>query len=330
MEERKLIHTFKLMFELHYQEVQDLQRRHNIKYTQLSEYFNGIFPGVTMTISHSGYGKWMLYMVVDAIELLGKPDITEDDYIVIEKEIKYVLWHVVRHSSHYRNHTLIRIDFRYDVLMEDKNNRMLLMDLYKKLTSSYKFQKKYLGKLEHGVFQPYKTTVYHSSKSVESMVYLKEEERIDKGEKVASYEKDIVRYEVHVLQSHLYYMEKKSTNVTRPRKLREYMKEEVYKEYFQKYMSHIYHSGDFYKIDEARKKLTKSSLSTQNKIKLIDFLKQISSHSVDTPLKKMSKGTYNSRLALLRKVSIHPVLIPKNYKPKAPSFLKNPLSDFPW
>src|SRR5690606_2685502 len=92
----------------------------------------------------------------------------------------------------------------------------------------------------------------------------------------------------------------------------------------------LVHSGDFYKIDEASKRLTKSSLSTQNKIKLIDFLKQISSHSVDTPLKKMSKGTYNSRLALLRKVGIHPVLIPKNYKPKAPSFLKNPLNDFPW
>ncbi|SEN98188.1 hypothetical protein SAMN04488134_10323 [Amphibacillus marinus] len=40
-----MIHTFKQMFELHYQEVQDLQRRHNIKYTQLNNYFNGVFPG---------------------------------------------------------------------------------------------------------------------------------------------------------------------------------------------------------------------------------------------------------------------------------------------
>ena len=137
---------------------------------------------------------------------------------------------------------------------------------------------------------------------------------------------------MHVLQNYLYYMEKKSPNITRLRKLKEYMKEEVYKEYFQKYMSQIYHSGDFYKIDEARKRLTKSSLSTQNKIKLIDFLKQISSHSVDTPLKnkKMSKGTYNSRLALLQEVGINPIMIPKNYQPKAPSFLKNPLNDFPW
>lgn len=327
-----MIHTFKLMFELHYQEVQDLQRKLNIRYTQLNEYFEGIFPGVTMAISNSGYGKWMLYMVVDAIELLGKPNIIEDDYITIEKEIRTILWHIVGHSSHYRNHILLRIDFRYDILMKDKSSRMLLMDLYKKLTKSYRFQKKYLGKLEHGVYVPYKTTVYHSSQSVESIVYLKEEERIDKGEKVKSYEKDIIRFEVHILQDHIYYMEKKSANVLRPRKLGEYMKEDVYKEYFRKYMSHIYHSGDFYKIDEVRKKLKHSSLSTQNKIKLIDFLKQISSHSVDTPLKnkKMSKGTYNSRLALLREVGINPIMIPKNYHPKAPTFLKNPLNDFPW
>ncbi|KPH74220.1 MULTISPECIES: hypothetical protein [Bacillaceae] len=326
-----MIHTFKLLFLLHYEEVQDLQRRLNIKYTQVNEYFEGMFPGVTMSISNSGNGQWKLYMVVDAIELLGNPDITEDDYISLEKEIRYILWHVVGHSSHYSNHILLRIDFRYDVLIKDKNLRMLLVDLYKKLTKSYKFQQKYLGKLEHGVFVPYKTTVYHSSKSVESIVYLKEEERIDKGERIESYEKDIVRFEVHVMENHTYYMEKKSVNVQRPRKLGEYMKDEVYKEYFRKYMSQIYHPGDFYKIDEVRKKLKHSSLSNQNKLKLIDFLKQISSHNVDTPLKnkKMSKGTYNSRLALLREVGINPILIPKNY-PKSPSFLKNPLNDFPW
>lgn len=336
-----MIHTFKLFFPLHYEEVQDLQRKLNIKYTQLNEYFEGVFPGVTMSVSNSGNGKWKLYMVVDAIKLLGdKADITEADYAPLEKALKSILWNVVGHSSHYKNHTLLRIDFRYDVLMKDKIHRMLLMDLYKKLTKSHKFQKKYLGKLENGVFVPYETTVYHSSKSVESMVYLKEEERIDKGERIESYEKDIVRYEVHLKENHLYYMEKKNEKVQRPRKLREYMRDGVFKEYFGRYMFQIYHPGDFYKIDEARKRLKDSHLSTKNKLKLIDYLKQVSSHSVDTPLKnksnningnkKMSKGTIKSRLTMLREVGINPILIPKNYSPKAPSYMNNPLSDFPW
>lgn len=323
------------MFELHYQEVQDLQRRLSIKYTQLNKHFEGEFPGVTMTITNSGNGKWKLYMVVDAIRLLGKPDITEDDYKSLEKEIRYILWRVVGHSSHYRTHTLLRIDFRYDVRIEDEDTRMLLINMYKKLTASYRFQQKYLGKLKDGVFVPYKTTVYHSSNSIESMVYLKAEERKAIGERIEDYEKDIIRYEVHVMADHLYYMERKNEKNQRPRKLSSYIKEGVYKEYFQKYMSHIYFLGDFYKIDEARKKLKNSTLSVQNKLKLIEFLKQVSSHSIDTPLKKMSKGTFKSRLALLHKTEINPILIPKNYSSKnssfkAPSYLKNPLNNFPW
>jgi len=127
-------------------------------------------------------------------------------------------------------------------------------------------------------------------------------------------------------------MERKNEKNQRPRKLMAYMKEDIYKEYFSKYMSQIYHPGDFYKIDTAREKLKSSSLSSKEKIKLIDFLKQVSSHSIDTPLKnkKMSKGTYNSRLALLRGLGINPILIPKNYSPIAPSQLHNPLNDFPW
>jgi hypothetical protein len=335
----EMIHTVKIMFPLHHQEVQDLQRRLNIKYTELNKYVEGVFPGVTMSISHSGYGKWMLYMVVDAILLLGKPDITEADNEPLKREIKYILWNLFGHSSHYKDHILQRIDFRYDVQVKDKNNRMLLMDLYKKLTDSYRFQKKFLGMLENGTFMPYGTTIYHSSSSIESIVYLKQEEREDKGEKVEYYEKDVVRYEIHVMEDHLYYMERKS-EIQRPRKLEAYLKEAVYKEYFQKYMSHIYYPGDFYKIDAAREKLKSSSLSSKDKSKLVQFLKQVSSHSIDTPkkkkqknedrTKKISEGTFKKRLAMLQNVGVNPILIPKNYRPKAPSFLENPLNDFLW
>lgn len=317
------------MFPLHYQEVQDLQRRLNIKYTELNKYVEGVFPGVTMSISHSGYGKWMLYMVVDAILLLGKPDIAEADNEQLKRKIKYILWYLFGHSSHYNGHILQRIDFRYDVQVKNKNDRMLLLDLYKKLTDSYRFQKKYLGHLKQGVFVPYETTIYHSSNTIQSVVYLKEEERIEKGEKIENYEKDVIRYEIHVMEDHLYYMERKS-DIQRPRKIESYLKEAVYKEYFRKYMSHIYHPGDFYKIDAAREKLKSSSLSPKDKLKLVEFLKQVSSHSVDTPLKKISKGTLKKRLDMLQETGINPILIPKNYQPNAPSFLKNPLNDFPW
>ena len=330
-----MIHTFKMFFELDYQEVQDLQKKFNIKYTEFNEHFAGSYAGVTMSIILCKDGKWRLYMVVDAIELLGKPDINEADCGSIETELKYILSDIFGHSAYYRNHVLLRIDYRYDVIIKNKNDRQLLLTLYKKLTKSHRFQKKYLGKLKDGVYVPYKTTVYHASKSVESIVYDKERERTEKGMRVKDYEKDVLRFEVHLKRDHLYYSENKKDNCSRKRKLAEYMKKEVYQEYFQKYLLHIYYPGSFCKIDEARKRLRQSTLTNTNKLKLIDFLKQVSSHSVDTPLfnkdkkKRISKGTYNRRLAMLKEIDINPILIPKNYSPKAPSILKNPLDDFP-
>lgn len=97
----------------------------------------------------------------------------------------------------------------------------------------------------------------------------------------------------------------------RPKKLKEYMKEDVYRNYFRKYMSPIYHPGEFYKIEEARKRIRNSSLSDSNKNKLIEFLKQVSSHSIDTPLKSMTKATFRNRLEMLSQLGINPIPIPK-------------------
>ncbi|WP_246880620.1 hypothetical protein [Sporosarcina sp. 6E9] len=325
----KVIHTFKLFFVLHHEEVSDLQRRLNINYEQLNQHFDGRLPGVSMSLIYCKDGKWRLYMVIDAIKLLGKPDIIDADYVTIERELKYILYEVVGHTAHYKDHILHRIDYRYDVKIADENKRMLLMHLYKKLTKSYRFQKRYLGKIVDDVYVPYKTTVYHSSKSITSMVYLKEEERKENGEKVEDYEKDVIRFEVSVRRDHLYYMANKNDKFPRPRQLGAYMQRDVYREYFRKYMLQIYHVGDYHKIDAARDVLKNSSLSMNNKIKLIDFLKNISAHTIDTPLKKMSPGTYKSRMALLKQENINPIPIPKNY-PKAPDVLRNPLNDFPW
>lgn len=331
-----MIHTFKLYFPINYNEVQNIQHRFDIQYKQLNDDFRRRYPlltkGINISISNSGNGKWKLYMVVDAIKLLGNAVITEHDYNIIEKTLKMILLYLLGHSSHFNNHILLRVDFRFDVKVEDKNVRELIMHMYKKLTSSYRFQKKFLGNSVNEVFTPYKTTVYHSSKSIESMVYLKEEERIAKCKVIEEYEKDVIRYEVHLKENHLYDMENRIKTTNRPRKLQEYMKEEVFIEYFHKYIAHIYHHGDFFKVDEARKILKNSNLKNTDKIKLIDLLIQISRHSIDTPIKTktVSKGTFKKRLQLLSEVNINPILIPKNFILNVPSIVQNPLKYFPW
>jgi predicted transcriptional regulator len=322
-----MIHTLKMFLPIDYRDVQDMRKRFNIKAFEVNKFFEGKFPGVTMSLSAMGKGQWKLSMFVDAVKLLGKPNLTEADYPNLERQIKMILFQLFMHSDAYDDHILQRIDYRFDVFINNQTIRQLLLDLYKKTVRAYKRKGKVLGYKDKstGEYIEYKTTVDHKNKSIKSTVYLKNEERKAKGEKPESYEKDIVRFEVQVKEDHTYYQEKIGR---RPRKLWEYMKDELYQEYFDEHVFPIFHKGNFYKIDEARKIIYASSISSPFKRKLIDFLKKVSSHDVTTPLKTMTKKTLDSRLAMLQELGINPIPIPKNY-PNAPSSLENPLNSFP-
>ena len=322
-----MIHTMKMYLPIPYQDVQELNKRFNIKSFEVNKFFEGRFPGVTMSLSAMGRGRWKLSMFIDAIELLGKPLITESDYANMEKSIRGILFHLFLHSSAYDDHILQRIDYRYDVCISNQTIRQLLLDIYKKTTRMYKRQNKILGYIDKETknYIPYKTTVDHTSGAVKSTVYLKNEERIAKGEEPKYYEKDVIRFEIQLKDNHMYYQERKGH---RFRKLREYVKDDIYKQYFDERIFSIFFKGDFYKIDHARKIIYDSTLSSSYKRKLVDFLKKVSSYDVSTPLKIMSKKTLNSRLEMLQDLGINPILIPKNYS-DAPSTIINPLKDFP-
>ncbi|WP_342558229.1 hypothetical protein [Metasolibacillus sp. FSL K6-0083] len=325
-----MIHTFKMYVPIHHSEVQNIQRRFGITYNTVSEYFEGAYPGVSIVIINAGSGDWRLSFVVDAIKLLEKSNITEADYPMLEQELKEIMFQILGHSAYYKEHILTRIDYRYDVVMANAAERHLLIALYRKLTRSHRHQKRYLGIAKKGEkFNAYETTVYHSSKSTQAVVYLKDEEREAKGIEPEEHEKNVVRYEARVLNGHLNYMSKETTQNNRPKKLWAYLKEDIFIEYFTKYFSSIYHPCDFYKLDESRSIIRQSALSSSNKEKLINFLKSVSSFDLDTPLKTMTKSTRKRRLELLKELGINPVSIPKNY-PNAPSAMKNPLDKFPW
>ncbi|MFD2682605.1 hypothetical protein [Bacillus seohaeanensis] len=322
-----MIHTMKMYLPIPYQDVQELNKRFNIKSFELNKFIEGRFPGVTMSLSAMGKGQWKLSMFIDAIELLNKPNIAEEDYLKMEGEIRKILFYLFLHSSAYDDHVLQRIDYRYDVFNDNQIIRQLLLDIYKKTTRMYKRQNKILGYIDKETkkYKPYKTTVDHTSGSIKSTVYLKNEERIAKGEIPKYYEKDIIRFEVQLREDHMYYQER---NGHRSRKLWEYMKDDIYRKYFDERIFSIFFKGDFYKIDQARKIIYDSPLSSSYKRKLIDFLKKVSSYDVSTPLNNMSKKTLNSRLEMLQNLGINPILIPKNYL-NAPSIIINPLKDFP-
>ncbi|RSK28520.1 hypothetical protein EJF36_17510 [Bacillus sp. HMF5848] len=322
-----MIHTFKMYIPLNYLEVQDIQQRLGIKYSELNSYFEDYYKGINAVLMSRGKGEWHLSMVVDVIQLLGTPDIKEGMYGRFEYKIKLMLMDIFGHSLSYKNHVLTRIDYRYDVVVQNKDERQLLIDLYKKMARSYCRQTKRTGYQNKKTkeYVTYGTSVEHKSNSVKSLVYMKAEECRAKGREPAPYENDVIRFEVQVGNNRLYYLEKEKGV---PRKLSEYFKHQEFLNHFELYIFPIYYTDTFYKLDEARKIITKSPLKPQNKQKLIDFLKKVSSYDLDTPLKSMTKATQKKRIATLQILQINPITIPKNYK-NAPSILENPLKTCP-
>ncbi|WP_228409553.1 hypothetical protein [Radiobacillus deserti] len=142
-------------------------------------------------------------------------------------------------------------------MIQSKDIRQLLIDLYKKMARSYCRQTKRTGYQDKKTkeYVTYETSVEHKSKSVKSIVYLKNEECEAKGRKPASYEEDVIRFEVQVGNNRLYYLEKEKDV---PRKLWEYFRHQHYVDQFAKYMFPIYYTETFYKLDEARKIIRKS------------------------------------------------------------------------
>lgn len=322
-----MIHTIKMFMLIDYRDVQEMKRRFNIKVFEVNKFFEGDFPGVTMSLSAMGKGQWKLSMFVDVVKLLDKPNLTEADYPNLEKRIKKILRHLFLHSNAYNDHVLQRIDYRYDVFINSDVIRQLLIDLYKKTARFHKRKCKVLGYKDKvtGEYIDYKTKVDHRNNSIKSTVYLKNEERKAKGVEPESFEKYIVRFEVQVKENHTYYQEQVGRH---SRKLWEYMKDNLYREYFEEHIFSIFLKGNYYKLDEARKIIYASSLSLSYKVKLIDFLKKVSSHDVTTPLKSMTNKTLTRRLEMLQDLGINPINIPKNY-PNSPSYIENPLSKFP-
>ncbi|WP_176555765.1 hypothetical protein [Virgibacillus ndiopensis] len=249
---------------------------------------------------------------------------------MVELDIRKFLTRHFGHSDYFDFHTLTRIDYRLDVYVPDKRDQELLFHLLNKYTMRFAYKEKIKwGKGENGNPLKYETSQYHKCKSTELIVYSKEDERTAKGEQIQLYDDSIIRYELRLKNSHLNSMKRQDKGGKgMPKKLKTYFSYLLWKEYMQKHVIPIVHTGDYYKITEAEKIIKNSSFSKRKKESLREFLVMISKGSIDTPKKHMSLPTYRKYLHDLAILGINPILIPKNLSTKNhiafPSILKNP------
>ncbi|MEK4387899.1 hypothetical protein MKZ25_19400 [Solibacillus sp. FSL W7-1464] len=326
-----MIHTFLMKFPITDEDVNVAQIKFGTDYKHLNQYFQKVYgeyfnfalvPQIT-----KGHGRWYLSLFVDAVALLQKSDITETDYREIKLNILECLILLFNHATHYDSHILARLDYRFDVTIENKQLRKLYFHLIKKHVEKYRHQIKCTGKKNaSGEFEDFNTTVYHNSQSVVTTAYDKEAERFAKRCKLQPYEKDVIRFEVRLLYNHLYYKASKRCKTPIPMKLESYFKESVYYSYLKSYLLSIYPQGDYYKYAYAEKWIGYAPLKATDKALLKEFLKKSAYKSLSTAKRSYSKYVYNKMLNYLGDLNINPITIPKNY-PQAPRHFKNPLND---
>lgn len=327
-----MIHTAELIFHVEKNDILTLEENLGDSYKKVNEQFQMLYgayfnDAYTLQVSEK-FGKWYLSLFVDAVRLLNKPNILEEDYPIIKKRIMELLMLLIGHTDCYETHTLKRIDFRVDISVELEHIRQLYFHIIGKHINQYKRQIKRKGEKNKvtGEITKYSSTVYHSTKeSISVCCYDKESERKAKGCTIESYERNVIRFEVRLRYEHLRYRASKRCKNPLPMQLAYYLKETLYYEYLQKYLLPIYPRGDYYKFSEAERIIRASHITAENKELLINALRKISTYGLSTLKKQLTSYKYNKVLQLLNDLNINPILIPKNY-PKAPNKLENPLN----
>lgn len=296
-----MVHTAKLYIILRHEEKYMIERKYKSSITLIGTKLNEIYKGMVITFTKR-YNQWFMFLTVDFIKLLEKCDITERDYKEVEYKINTFIYNIFGNLNN--ELILIRLDYRLDIKVKNEEERKLLMHLYKKTQDKYRFKKKY---------DKYKSTIYFNSKSVQSTVYDKEEERDAKNQDVENYEEDVLRFEVRLQNRHLNYM-KYAHKIQKT--LENYFNHKLYSKYMEENLGLLLCKGNYFRMYKCEKIIGNSELSVKNKKELRDFLIIISKKGMEIAKSNYSRYKFKKFIKQLEKLNINPIIIPKNYKIK--------------
>jgi hypothetical protein len=129
-----LIHSFELFIPASSEDMQQLFSKYRIRVNkyryiraavkELNKELKNVFPAYAIVRTWEDKhldGIWYLQFKVDAVKVLNRGTITEEDYELIELDIRKFLSYHFGYSYHYDYHTLTRIDYRIDVEVPNPN-----------------------------------------------------------------------------------------------------------------------------------------------------------------------------------------------------------------
>lgn len=312
-----MIHTAHLSIELKGKHVYYKDNNHgkNTSFNHIMKE-NGLLGIKAKQYRSHGVARCSIF--IDVTKILNRGNIVEADYWSINRFVKSALNKVYGDEKLYDNHNLVRIDYRVDKKVPLASHRELYMHLYQQTKGSFKRLRK--DKKE------FKTTMYHKCKSIHTIIYDKNEQCKNNNREPEEWERDAIRFEVCLKNSHIYNRVKGTGEM---KSLYSFFKEDVFNEYIQQYLFRIFPTGDFYKFDLAEELISSSKYSLTIRRRLKHFLEKVSNGNLDTPLNNfypdsIKKDAYNKRINNFKELNLNPITIPQAYKiDKLPSLLKD-------
>lgn len=315
-----MVHTAEFYIKLNIEDIDFLSVKYGQAITLVSEEINKKYDiyGITATITKMKFSGWYMFVIIDFIKLVNSTYISDCDRTLIEEKINSFVSDIFERKS--KELILIRIDYRFDAVIESELERGILFHIYRKTLDKYKFKKKYAK---------YDSSIYFNSKSLQCIIYDKTKQRLDCNEELKSYESNIIRFEVRVKNRHLNYRKAKYDTEKR---LLNYLYDDEYKKYMYEQLKVFLYEGDYYKLYRAEKLINSSLLKNIDKCFIREFLTDVSKlgmtgiQNLSDNKGKFKYSVYKFRKAIdiLEQLKINPILIPKNMK--GPSFIKNPFN----
>jgi len=193
-----LIHTYEFIIPVKEENLTEITLLHALKpFKIITKDLERLIPGIKVKLIKTA-DSYFISVHLDAIKALHSykimPDSLESLLAIHDSICSYFL------INNEDSINLTRIDYRLDVEVGSKENRELILKLFKKTRSQHYHLKKE---------RDYSTTVSLENKNMEVKVYDKEQERIDKGNPIPEEEEGILRFEVALRNRHLKYNKKK-------------------------------------------------------------------------------------------------------------------------
>ena len=316
-----MVHTIKIFSDIDEEIYRYIENKFNSKssnYINLSKYVGR--DAFSVEVRKLKKGKiHRIYMFIDIVKLLGRVNIIESDKVIVLNNIDDVLSDIL--PSNLLDKLDIRVhrfDYRYDKIIESKEDRRLLVKLYNKHSD----RNAYMNKVD--VFDKVTkksnklSSLRYQNKSRACNIYDKEVERDAKCEVIMDYEKCVIRYEAQVKRRHITYLK---SHYGIEDILEIYFSHAMYNVFMNKIIISTIGVEDYYSIYHARKIINNSSSLTEKKRS--DLIKLL----INTSLEKdcgFKKSKRNGLIKELKKLGINPILIPKH---ENIPHLVNPIKD---